>query len=130
MSNNRLYIVDKETGDEICIAKGNGNGWFCIKSEDELGDWLEYRDIGASCGDPETGLFLRTENHDIEFIPLSEEEHEIKYNEWRSNNAVGMTENLYYQNHKKKPDDMIFGGEKCDCYMCHLGYGKKIKPKE
>lgn len=72
MANNRLYIVDTETGEYFMLAKSMGAGWYLnlhatqdaeggrpaptYETHDEwaarLGAWLEDRDIEASYGNP------------------------------------------------------------------------------
>jgi hypothetical protein len=50
MANNRLYILDTESGEHIMLAKGFGNGWSIRKSAEELEHWIEQgaRDLAAS----------------------------------------------------------------------------------
>lgn len=72
MANNRLFVVDTETGDYKCLLKTMGDGWyFPIPFRDSKGDimvdWLDRRDIGQSygnCGldDLPSKLVLMTEN--------------------------------------------------------------------
>ena len=69
MANNRLYIVDAETGDAFLLAKTLGNGWYAWESEqsgllgERLEAWLDGRDREAAYGIPsgETALVLVTE---------------------------------------------------------------------
>jgi hypothetical protein len=71
MANNRLFIVDTETGEEIMLAKSNGDGWWVWYGEDkagridELTAWLQLRDLQASYGNTNaepSKLRLVTEN--------------------------------------------------------------------
>lgn len=71
MANNRLYIVDTESGERILLAKSNGRGWWIWygkdKAErlDQLSNWLELRDRRASYGNTDKSpskLRLVTEN--------------------------------------------------------------------
>ena len=59
MANNRLYIVDTETKEYICIAKSFGDGWEA-GNIDLYADFLnEVREYGDS-----TRLIIGTENDD------------------------------------------------------------------
>jgi hypothetical protein len=49
MANNRLYLVDTETGDKLLLAKGWGE-WQWHPNTDEMTAWLKGRDIGATSG--------------------------------------------------------------------------------
>jgi hypothetical protein len=61
MANNRLWIVDGETGEEVLLAKGHGAGWELWDAA-ALEEWLKNRDYLASdLGGPKTVLKLRTE---------------------------------------------------------------------
>jgi hypothetical protein len=71
MANNRLFIVDTETGERIMLAKSNGDGWWIWYGEDqasridELTAWLQLRDLNASYGNTDcqpSKLKLVTEN--------------------------------------------------------------------
>jgi hypothetical protein len=65
MANNRLYLVDGETGEKILLAKSFGMGWQISRPADELSEWLEQRDVAASYGNaagPGTTLGLVAEN--------------------------------------------------------------------
>lgn len=65
MANNRLYLKDTETGEQILVAKSFGDGWTWRASANELIQWLRERDMGASYGitdDQPTRLKLETEN--------------------------------------------------------------------
>jgi hypothetical protein len=48
MANNRLYIVDRSTGEWVCIAKSMAGGWYA------LGDVLERLDKFFERKDPQT----------------------------------------------------------------------------
>lgn len=66
MANNRLYILDPETGERICIAKNMGDGWHCFPGEGgleaRLNKWFEGpRDTGAWDIHEKTQLVLITE---------------------------------------------------------------------
>lgn len=71
MANNRLYIVDIETGEKFMLCKTMGRGWYCRETnpgedpiEKRLEDWLDNRDRGASYGNcfgGVTSLRLTTE---------------------------------------------------------------------
>ncbi len=68
MANNRLYILDTETGEKVMIAKSMGRGW---QSKDVfLEEWFSGRDLEASCGNcyeySNTKLKLVCENDAIE----------------------------------------------------------------
>ena len=71
MANNRLFIVDTETGERIMLAKSNGDGWWMwykddkARRVDEITEWLGMRDLNASFGntdDQPSRLVLMTEN--------------------------------------------------------------------
>jgi len=67
MANNRLYIVDTETGQQLMVAKSFGEGWNWRLDADQINNWLEetQRDCAASFGNPssaKTQLKLVTEN--------------------------------------------------------------------
>lgn len=87
MANNRLFIVDTETGERIMLAKSFGQGWatrqraylpegateWTEEAAEEwiarLDNWLDLRDFQASYGntdDQPSRLRLVTEN-EIEF---------------------------------------------------------------
>lgn len=57
MANNRLYIVDKSTGDYLCLAKGDGLKW-------SPGNIELYKAFMNTRIDPEdkTNLIIGTEN--------------------------------------------------------------------
>ncbi|HEU4903180.1 MAG TPA: hypothetical protein VFT06_10315 [Flavisolibacter sp.] len=63
MANNRLYIVNTETKEYVCIAKHLGGGWG-------LGNVAELRDFLAKEGfgndfDGKTPFLIGTENDEI-----------------------------------------------------------------
>lgn len=60
MSNNRLYIIDTETNEKLLLAKSFGQ-WIIHPSNDEITNWLENRDCGATTGIEPTKLKLITE---------------------------------------------------------------------
>lgn len=73
MANNRLFIVDTETGEQIMLAKSSGDGWWVWYKDDEgkaarideLTEWLQHRDLQASYGNTNakpSRLRLVTEN--------------------------------------------------------------------
>lgn len=70
MANNRLFIVDTETGEEKLLCKTFGSGWYEWQEPGVLTEWLEERDIAASYGngDSPTKLRLRAEN-DTDYQP-------------------------------------------------------------
>ena len=67
MADNRLFIIDTETGEKFCLCKSMSDGWY-VKDATSLGDdlteWLDMRDIDAAygTGDTQTKLILVTEN--------------------------------------------------------------------
>jgi hypothetical protein len=61
MANNRLYIVDTETGDKFLLCKSFGQ-WTMHPSSDEFDNWLKDRDIASTTGTEPTKLVLKTEN--------------------------------------------------------------------
>lgn len=62
MSNNRLFVLDEETGDILLLAKGWGDGWHLAPDAD-LEGFLRARDFAASCdAGATTKLRLVTEN--------------------------------------------------------------------
>lgn len=64
MANNRLYLRDTETGDEIVLAKGYaGSAGWTLRGGDSLVDWLDEHDVNASLGMGPTRLVLFDENH-------------------------------------------------------------------
>lgn len=64
MANNRLYLRDTETGEEILLAKGyaGSGGWSLRKEVEKLEDWLDQHDFDASLGG-NTRLVVYDENH-------------------------------------------------------------------
>lgn len=67
MANNRLAILDTETGEAFFLAKGFGHGWSIRATAEKLEAWLNPametpRDLGSSgsCGH-DTKLKLITE---------------------------------------------------------------------
>lgn len=64
MANNRLYLRDTETGEEIILAKGYaGSGGWTLRSEtDSLCKWLDEHDFDSSTGGV-TKLVVYDENH-------------------------------------------------------------------
>ena len=68
MANNRLYLVDTETGESIMLAKGFGFGWSWRVDNEKIENWIVDKDILASCG-PEhpTNLRLMNESEEMEF---------------------------------------------------------------
>lgn len=64
MANNRLYIVDTDTGDAFMLCKSYGTDWGVFNSEmgDELDFWLKDRDRVAQKGGDYTKFKLVTEN--------------------------------------------------------------------
>lgn len=71
MANNRLYILDTETGEKFLLAKSMGDGWYIWSDpesfEDSFENWMEGRDIAASYGVLDmkpTKLKLITENEE------------------------------------------------------------------
>lgn len=65
MANNRLYIRDTETGEEIMLAKGYAGsvGWGMWAQAEQLREWLDEHDFDASVGHGATRLVLYDENH-------------------------------------------------------------------
>lgn len=75
MSNNRLYIVDTDTGDAFLLCKSHGAGWGVFNSEmgEELNWWLDGRDDVAQSGGDYTKFKLVTENgSNIDSVAVSE----------------------------------------------------------
>lgn len=73
MANNRLYIVDSQSGEELMVAKTFGEGWQWTKTPEEVTEWLFLRDqeVAYSNSNPSpTRLQLRTELQPIT-APLS-----------------------------------------------------------
>jgi hypothetical protein len=67
MANNRLYIIDTETGDKFCLAKSMGDGWYLSYSIKGFEEWANKRDYAASYEcykEPRTKFILRTENEE------------------------------------------------------------------
>jgi len=64
MANNRLYLRDTETGEEILLAKGYaGSGGWTLRNETEsLCKWLDEHDFDSSIGG-HTKLVVYDENH-------------------------------------------------------------------
>jgi hypothetical protein len=65
MANNRLYIIDTETGDKFCLAKSMAYGWYCREGvEHRFEEWADMRDLEASYGNGgKTSFILVCENH-------------------------------------------------------------------
>jgi hypothetical protein len=62
MANNRLYLLDTETGEKIMIAKAFGPPWDIRITLEQLAEFLDGRDIQACCNsDVPTSLKLVTE---------------------------------------------------------------------
>ena len=64
MANNRLYLHDKKTGDQIMLAKSFGAGWRLEKTAEEIQNWLDGQDENSAYGvsNKSTALKLFTEN--------------------------------------------------------------------
>jgi hypothetical protein len=64
MANNRLYLRDTETGEEILLAKGYAGShcWTLRDGTDPLAAWLEEHDFSAANGGY-TRLVVYDENH-------------------------------------------------------------------
>ena len=64
MANNRLYIIDTDTGDAFMLCKSFGAGWGSSDPEmvGRLNLWLGDRDENAHSGGKYTKLTLVTEN--------------------------------------------------------------------
>lgn len=60
MANNRLYLIDTETGDRILVAKGWSH-WHWSVGPDDMTAWLSGRDIAASSGPDGAPSRLRLE---------------------------------------------------------------------
>jgi len=53
MANNRLYIVDKATGERFCLAKSISRGWYTEEGmQERFDEWLNAinEDSGTSRG--------------------------------------------------------------------------------
>ena len=61
MANNRLYILDTETGDKLFIGKGFGSGWCWNPGANDMTKWLCNHDIDSSRGDGLSRLRFVTE---------------------------------------------------------------------
>ncbi len=48
MANNRLYILDAESGEKFCVAKSFGDGWEWRAVPEAITQWLKLRDPNAS----------------------------------------------------------------------------------
>jgi len=72
MSNSRLYIRNKLTGEQMLLAKHLGRGWFIPESfsEESLSSWLSDNDLSGGWGQEAqpTDLELITE-YDEDFAP-------------------------------------------------------------
>lgn len=73
MANNRLYIVNPETGEKFCLAKSFGDGWQTWHDapemlEQKLNEFFDGADVEASFGNSAqmkpTKLYLTTENEE------------------------------------------------------------------
>lgn len=60
MANNRLYILDTETGEKFYLAKGYTYWQLRPKIINKLNQWLKERDVESACGSI-TKLKLQTE---------------------------------------------------------------------
>jgi hypothetical protein len=82
MANNRLYLRDTETGEEIVLAKGYaGSGGWTLRSEtDSLCKWLDEHDFGSSIGG-HTKLVVYDENHPPVGTEIAKIEHLLAINE-------------------------------------------------
>ena len=81
MANNRLYIVDTDTGDAFMLCKSHGAGWGVFNPEmgDELDFWLNGRDEVAQAGGDYTKFKLVTENgSNIDAFAVSEAMEKIR----------------------------------------------------
>jgi hypothetical protein len=63
MANNRLYLRDSETGEEIILAIGrmDESDWDWVRSAEEMNAWLEDRDLISVLGSGPTKLVLVSE---------------------------------------------------------------------
>jgi hypothetical protein len=62
LANNRLYILDTETGEHILIAKAFGPPWDIRATLEQIQEFLDGRDVAACCSsDHPTKLKLVTE---------------------------------------------------------------------
>lgn len=79
MANNRLYILDTETGEHIMVAKGFGSGWDWRKTDDELTRWLNeptdsplgLRNVAASDSGPTKLMLVTEDNLEAEIAKLN-----------------------------------------------------------
>ncbi|KKK78864.1 hypothetical protein LCGC14_2839290 [marine sediment metagenome] len=81
MANNRLYIVDTDTGDAFMLCSSCGAGWGVGNSEmgEELDMWLNGRDETAQAGGDYTKFKLVTENgSNINSVAISEAMEKIR----------------------------------------------------
>lgn len=81
MANNRLYIVDTDTGDVFMLCKSYGAGWDVCNNEmgEEFDMWLKGRDEKAQAGGDYTKLKLVTENgSNIDSVAVSEAMEKIR----------------------------------------------------
>jgi hypothetical protein len=61
MANNRLYIKNLETGDEIMLAKSFGTGWSWRKDRKQMQDWLDVQNIH-----PDLPRLIITSDNEVE----------------------------------------------------------------
>ena len=79
MANDRLYLVDHEAREMICLAKSAGGGWHVRNPETfghKLNEWFDLRMDQAAWGNTrkvETSLRLVNEN-DPEFLKIMDYE--------------------------------------------------------
>jgi hypothetical protein len=80
MANNRLYIVDRETGDRVMLAKcsmhPHWSAWPASETltlEQQLDAWLKDRDIECACGGDVSQLVLMTEQQLIDYDEANRE---------------------------------------------------------
>ena len=63
MANNRLYLRDRATGEEIQLAKARvgDDAWDWLRTPEEMTTWLDGRDIECVLGGPFTELEITVE---------------------------------------------------------------------
>jgi hypothetical protein len=63
MANNRLFLLDTETKEEITLAKSRAgdDAWDWLRTDEEMTIWLDGRDILSAIGCGQTKLRLSTE---------------------------------------------------------------------
>ena len=64
MANNRLFLVDKTTGDRLLLTSTQGVGWYFFHEDSEVAQWMTEHDKKAcigNCVGEDTNLRLEVE---------------------------------------------------------------------